>query len=386
MSRGGWDVVVVGAGPAGSAAALGAARAGLRTLLLDRDPFPRWKVCGACLNAAALDVLEWAGLGDLPARAGAPVLRELDVRGWGREARIPLRRSVALSRRALDAALVEAARDAGAVHWTARAAACGPVRDGRRELRLQGKSIPETVEARTVVLATGLTPLPVEGGGMAGTGIRIQPGARVGVGAVLPAAVPGFASGRIHMVTGPAGYVGLVRQEDGSLDVAGALDPDFIRGAGSVEAAVRKHLEEQGSPLPPGAPLEGWKGTPPLTRSATTVAEERLFRVGDAAGYVEPFTGEGMAWALAGARLLVPLLVPAAREWTPSLGEEWERRYRRGVARRQRTCRSIAWISRRSTATRGALAAAAIFPGWAKRVARRTARPIPAPPSGVPAP
>ena len=63
-----WDAVVVGAGPAGSAAALAGARAGLRVLLVDRSVFPRDKVCGGCLNASAVESLGLLGLRTLPER------------------------------------------------------------------------------------------------------------------------------------------------------------------------------------------------------------------------------------------------------------------------------------------------------------------------------
>ena len=59
-----WDAIVIGAGPAGAFTALQLARAGARTLLVDRKPFPRAKVCGGCVNARAVAILERAGLGD----------------------------------------------------------------------------------------------------------------------------------------------------------------------------------------------------------------------------------------------------------------------------------------------------------------------------------
>ena len=83
-----WDVVVVGAGPAGAMVALELGRRGCAVLLLERQSFPRWKVCGACMNGAAQGALAHAGLGGLVARAGALRLAELRMTGWERTASV----------------------------------------------------------------------------------------------------------------------------------------------------------------------------------------------------------------------------------------------------------------------------------------------------------
>ena len=67
-----WDAIVVGAGPGGAITAQSLARRGASVLLLDRQAFPRWKVCGGCLSAGALGALEAAGLGDPRGEQGAP--------------------------------------------------------------------------------------------------------------------------------------------------------------------------------------------------------------------------------------------------------------------------------------------------------------------------
>ena len=129
-----WDVVVVGAGLAGAMVALELGRRGCEVLLLERQPFPRWKVCGACLNGAAQGALARAGLDGLVARAGAPRLSELRMTGWGRTAHVALRGSVALSREALDQALVRAAVQNGVVFVQGASAELGPARSGGRIL------------------------------------------------------------------------------------------------------------------------------------------------------------------------------------------------------------------------------------------------------------
>ena len=94
-----------------------------------------------------------------------------------------------------------------------------------------------------------------------------------------------------------------------------------------------------------------WRGTPALTRQAKKVAGERWFAVGDAAGYVEPFTGEGMAWAIASAAALAPTAIRAIDHWEMPLVREWERVYHRLLHKRQRVCRIVARVLRSPTLT-----------------------------------
>src|SRR5262245_34386278 len=100
-----WDVVVVGAGVAGSLAAHALARHGLAVLLVDRAAFPRWKVCGCCLNPATLTFLAEAGLADLPDQSGAVPIQSLRLGVRRRHADVPLPGWKSLSRERLDMAL-----------------------------------------------------------------------------------------------------------------------------------------------------------------------------------------------------------------------------------------------------------------------------------------
>ncbi len=110
-----FDVVVVGAGPAGAAAALAARRAGAGVLLLDRADFPRDKACGDGIAAHALDVLAELGVAD--AVAGYPPVPALRLiaPGGGAVARALPRPAYTVPRQVFDARLVAAAVDAGAV-------------------------------------------------------------------------------------------------------------------------------------------------------------------------------------------------------------------------------------------------------------------------------
>src|SRR5688572_20034573 len=123
-----WDLVVVGAGPAGAAAAVGALRTrpGLRVLLLDRAAFPRDKCCGDGIAPHALDVLRGVGVDD--AAEGWAPLRRLELSRDGHCVTGRLARPVwVIPREVFDARLVAHAVAAGAVLRTRRVRALARV-------------------------------------------------------------------------------------------------------------------------------------------------------------------------------------------------------------------------------------------------------------------
>ncbi|HZY89862.1 MAG TPA: FAD-dependent monooxygenase [Gemmataceae bacterium] len=368
-----WGAAVVGAGPAGALAAHELARRGVATLLIDQAAFPRAKVCGCCLSARGIATLAAAGLGDLPARCGAVPLRAFELAAGGASARLAVS-GVVLSRGALDAALVGAAVAAGA-HFLPQARAA-LVAGGGAAGTVRLVSVPPggavAVRARCVLAADGL------GGQLltrAGVGeAPAAAGARVGVGAVSAEAPAYYRAGTVYMACGARGYVGLVRLEDGRLDVAAALDAAWVRASGGPGRAALPLLAAAGLPPVPGLLDLAWRGTPALTRRATRVAGERLFVLGDAAGYVEPFTGEGMAWALAGGLAVAPLAAEAARRWRPSLAAAWAATYRRVVVRRQYLCRAAAAVLRRPLLARAIVRVLARVPALATPLLRHLNR------------
>ncbi len=367
-----WDVVVVGAGPSGAVVALELGRRGCAVLLLERQTFPRWKVCGACLNRPAQEALAHVGLGGLVVGVGAPRLQELRISGWGRSASVPLQGSVALSREVLDQALVRAAVEEGVVFAPGASAELGPVWGGGRSLTVRRSGGEQSVRARVVVSAAGLH--GVRSPATAGPAPRatVRGGSRMGVGAVLEGDVSGYGPGAVHMVVGPAGYVGLVRQEDHRLNAAAAFDPEWVRRHGSPERAVRAHLELAGMPRLPEGVHRGWKGTPPLTRRLSSLGEERLFLVGDAAGYVEPFTGEGMGWALWGALALAPIVHAGVAHWDEALVRRWNQVHHGLFWRGHGVCRIVAWGLRRPWMVRTALRVCSTAPGLARPLVTHT--------------
>ena len=138
-----WDVLIAGAGPAGSMAAVELAQAGCEVLLIDRSRFPRPKVCGCCLNLAGVSILGNARV-DLPGRI--PNLQELDsvvfeVQGRSTSLRLP--GGYAISRGLLDSVLAERASDVGAVFLDGTQGRLMSNRDERCRVKLTSGGSPE---------------------------------------------------------------------------------------------------------------------------------------------------------------------------------------------------------------------------------------------------
>ena len=380
MQSDSYDVVVIGAGPAGATAGRGLALAGRRVLLVDKRSGRRDKVCGCCVNGYALDTLDRIGLGGSCASLGARPLERLRMMSGGKCATVALPRGrgrgVSLSRAALDRALIDATRAAGAeVREGVTARVLPPENAERAGHRVElGDGL--RVRCRVVVAADGL-------GGtcltrLDGFNVEERPGSRRGVGTVVrDGSLPGGfapADGEIVMLCGRAGYLGAVRLEDGAVDLAAAVESGAIKAAGGVGAAMAELAGETGVTLPADDD-RAWRVTPGLTRHRARRAGPGVFVVGDAAGYVEPFTGEGIAWALAGGAAVVPLAAAAVSVWDPRLEAAWERAYRDVVGRRQRGCRAVAWTLRRPRLTRAFVTGLAVLPGAASPVLRRITRP-----------
>jgi menaquinone-9 beta-reductase len=363
-----WDVAVVGAGPAGSLAAYELARRGATVLLVDKAAFPRWKVCGACINGRALSILRQSGLESLVVRRGAVPLSRFRMHAGGNVADVPLPEGAALSREALDSALVEAAVAAGCAFLPETNATLGVATARERTVHLQQRSESRQIDVSVVLAADGLA-------GSLGSRqprhpMHVRPDSWIGAGTVAPDGPLSYSPGTIFMGCGGKGYLGLVRVEGGCLNIAAALSPDGIRRAGGPGKAAMTILRHAGLPDFPALERLPWRGTPALTRRAARVASHRLFVLGDAAGYVEPFTGEGIAWALASGRAVAPLVLQAITGWRSGLAAEWCARHEKTVGRRQGICSALTAALRHRLFCRAMVFALARAPALGHAVAR----------------
>lgn len=339
-----WDVIVIGAGPAGSLVSRLLAQRGNAVLLIDAKEFPRDKVCGGCLSARAVANLAQAGLGELPTNAGAVPLDAFEVHIGGRLTRYSMSGGYSLSRRTLDQHLLNAAIAVG-VHFVPQTMAVieNDCIAGRRVVTARRGSHVSQFDSACVVCADGL--LRSAARQLPELAAETSPRSHLGIGACLQH--PGLVfeehvrPGTIAMAVSHDGYAGLARCENGRLSIAAAISPTSLRSAKSPAAVLKRVLASAGLPFVDDADSIDWQGTPLLTSHARTVATERVFVIGDAAGYVEPFTGEGMANALESAWLSAPLIDQAIRQWDPQLAQDWNACYARAIRQRQWPVRTL---------------------------------------------
>ena len=370
-----WDVLVIGAGPSGAIAARQCAQGGGKVLLVNDQKLPRDKVCGCCLNGAALEALNRIGLNKLVSDCHAPILENFVLASGQQQVALPLGAGVSLSRQRLDLELTQAAIDAGAQFLDETRATLHASEKQHCSVMLNHSQSEYATRARITIIARGLG-RRVFSNRLADER-RTNRNSRIGAGAVLSEVRSDFKPKTIYMACHRSGYVGCVRLEDGRLDLAAALDANAVKQAGGIGPLASIITNSAGLPASDAVAAANWRGTAKLTQSRATVYGDRLFVVGDAAGYVEPFTGEGMAWAIASGIAVAPLALQSLKVGTTETGPTWAKSRTRLLGGRMWKCRLISQLLRRPKLVKAAAWGLSHAPGLSRPFIRSLNRPFP---------
>jgi len=323
-----FDVAIVGGGPAGSTCAAFCTRVGLRTLVLERENFPREKVCGDCLNPSCWPVLERLGLAyrvrDLShsnldsvqfiAICGRNVIVDLPS---GNDSELSVKRSL------FDDLLLKRARELGA-HVREETTVTALAHDENWKIET---AIGENFSARILVGADGrnstvarlcnLLPRPAR--------------ERVALQAHIP--LPENFGRRVVLQFLPEGYSGQAPVNETELNLCLVGTPPTIS---RLRRWAEGHFEITAD--------QSWRTITPLTRSPISCAHENLFFIGDAARVVEPFTGEGIYYAMRSGELAAIAISKIMR------GEDHQATLRQFARACAEMYRGRLWINRLSRA------------------------------------
>jgi menaquinone-9 beta-reductase len=368
------DVAIVGAGPAGAVLAARLAGAGVEVVVLERSPAWHWRASGVFASPAAVDALQRAGLEEPAIAAVArpiPAMR-LETPGgalvrltYGADDGGPP--AVGLDRSRLDPALVDVARAAGAEVRLGQAVEAVRFAGGARALaRLLTRSSEgqSEIRARVVVGADGAHSIVARAAGVLRP-TRLPP--RIGLSYHLP---DGRADGPLdaRMRVLRDGYVGIAPVPGGRVNVGIVLGSTWradlardgaARTAAAIVAAIPAATDDPAT-WRHASPCEPIAGTSPLGGRVTRRAGTGWLLVGDAAGFLDPFTGEGLHRALVSTELAAPAIRAQLRGDARGAAA-----YDRAMQRRFATKDLVSWL------VQGFLARPAAFEYAARRLAAR---------------
>jgi menaquinone-9 beta-reductase len=317
-----FDVVVAGAGPAGASTAQRLARAGFHVALVDHQHFPRFKACGEFMSPECLPILQELGVaGDLRG-LGAREVRGMILHGHGRRASgrftdvgsacAPFNYGWAVRREVFDKVLLDAARASG-VELFEGVRATGLLRGERGKVvglaarQLDGEAL--ELHARWTIGADGLRSRVARALGV------VQPVPWLDKLALTTryADVDWGNSAEVHFFAG--GYCACTAVENGLVSLNVVIDRVLYASMGaSRDAALTAGLARVpalAARLARGRRVDPVRGSGPLAGRTSRQTFDGAALVGDACGYVDPVTGEGVFFALKGAEMLADSTIAA---------------------------------------------------------------------------
>jgi len=320
-----YDAIIVGAGPAGSHLAIRLATQGLSVALVDRKRFPREKPCGEFMSPECLPLLREVGLDRDLLAVGARPVRGMELHGHGERAEgrfgaVP-RVAVsdvgyALRREVLDRLSFERAIAMDGVDGFPAHSVLGLVRGADGEVlgvELRGPGLEERALGATLTVGAD--------------GLRSRVARELGVRRDVPwlrkfalvARFDGVAprdTAEVHYV--PGGYMAACPVDSGLFTLNLVVDQASLpAGRGALADFLHEHIQQApalAERLGNASPVGPILTCGPLAGQTTAQVAPGAALVGDACGYVDPMTGEGLFFAMRGASLLAEAVAPALQQ------------------------------------------------------------------------
>ncbi len=350
------DVLVVGGGPAGSSCAIALAREGANVMLVDAQARGRDKCCGHCLSGRAWKIVSELGLRELVESVSTGATAQVAWRSGAQGFEMNLPAFGAITPRVeLDKKLLDEAERIGV--RVVQPATAKWLDAQKFAVRLAEHTC--VVDAKLVIAADGL-----------GSGIArargwnpTSPGRKYGFAGSwrAPNALANWSGERIEMRVVRGGYLGMVAESHEQIHVAGLIDRNSKLGRpDELLNEVARSWPLLAAALQEGRPSR-WNAAGPLPWKPTRIADESTALVGDAAGYAEPFSGEGMRWAFESAYGLTR----AWRQhggWSAEAAQTYSKWHSDHIASRQQKTLRMAWFLEQPTRAYVICKAARTFP------------------------
>jgi flavin-dependent dehydrogenase len=346
------EVAVIGGGPAGALAAALLAQAGHEVTLFERSPGYRWRACGVFASPASVTALRRTGLDDAAlARVARPIpaMRVETPRGTAFRLMYGASPPVGFDRSALDPALLDHARAAGARVCTGSRVERVELDGASPVLTVRSADGPDRVTPRLVIGADGGASIVARTAGVARPA-RLAP--RIGLTYHLEDRPDDpRADARMRLLSD--GYVGIAPVPGGRVNIGIVLGRSWAArlaevGADTVVDGIVAGIPvldgAAGSPPDPaswlrGARLDPVSGASPLGHRVIRRAGRGWLLVGDAAGFLDPFTGEGLHRAIVSAELAARAASAALRGNGGALAA-----YDRAMRRRFASKDVVSWL------------------------------------------
>ena len=349
-----YDAIIVGGGVAGAFAALRLVRAKWQVALIEKGMRNRHKACGHCLHQRCFPVLERAGILDQVKAAATARTRAVRIHdGGARWLHAGFAdddhgaEGLVISRHELDQLIIDRAAEEGARVFQSTSAQLILNQRARAHVHVHQSSQCFQMRAPLVIGADGVGSAVARTAGLAS---RASAGRNYGCSFSIKSPVDLDAKqGTIELFLTRGGYLGMVGSGADHLHIAMRIAAgNDMKGVRPLQflhqnAKCHERLRMIGLHKAQSEDLRDFCATGPFPWRPSRVATDRIALIGDAAGYIEPFTGEGMTWALHSADALCSILMQARPgTWNSIMAREYARRWKKLLSRRHALCQTFA--------------------------------------------